>query len=99
MISGFKPRLEGMPASTVGLLGSPIRECPEHPTCLLTGIRNGQGEVARLVLGVELVTRGGRDKAGRAFFGDAPWPQPSEVFSTNSYSRKPSESKVRITYS
>jgi hypothetical protein len=52
VLPGFEPGLECMPASTVGFLDSPVRERPEHPARLLTGIRNGQGEVARLVLGM-----------------------------------------------
>ena len=68
MLSRLKPRLQGMPASAVGLLGSPVCERPEHPACLLAGIGDAYGEVAGLVLGVQLVAGGGSDEASRAFF-------------------------------
>src|SRR5215207_4656021 len=72
MLRAFEPHLQGVPARPVRLFGAPIREGPEHPPRLLSRVGDGQGQVAGLVLGVQLVAGGRRDEARGAFLGDPP---------------------------
>src|SRR5215216_248677 len=65
-----------MPAFPVGLFGSLLGQSPKYPARLLPRVGDRQGEVARLVFGVQLVAGGGRNEAGRSFLANPARPQP-----------------------